>query len=96
MFVLNETAARNLFRKEAVFIGNSDCVPAYRIAELLGSEALDFVRVLNRRAPGAYFNVYCVGKHQFEYVTYKGFLSAVSARNVQLLEPLANAGEADG
>lgn len=85
---LNKAQASALFEREAVLIGTADAVADFRVCALFGKEAVDYVHKLT---PGNYWNAYTAGDTSIHYVTFRGFLAAVSFYNVQLLRNEAEA-----
>ena len=83
MSILNKAQVDELFRREAVLIGNSDVVPEFRVKALFGADASAFP---GRSSVGQYRNGYGIGNYTIMYVTYQGFLSAASFYNVQQLQ----------
>lgn len=80
MQLLNSNHVKQLFEQEAVLIGSSDGVPAYRAVELFGSEAVKYA--INPTNLETCFNIFGVGDFQLDYLTFAGFQKAASYANV--------------
>lgn len=80
---LTRDEAARLFLNYAFFVGNGDVIPEETARVILSDAAVDFMRRTGK--PGESFNAYGIGdRKQLVYVTFKGFLEAVSFRNVEL------------
>ena len=80
---LNQAEVDNLFRRHAIFIETTNCVPSDVAAELFGAEAVDFVRKLSRG--GEYVKPQFLDGEYFEFLTQDGFHHAATRRNLRLL-----------
>lgn len=80
MQLLNSNHVKQLFEQEAVLIGSSDGVPAYRAVELFGPEAVKYAA--DPTNAGIYFNIFGTGDFQLRYLTFAGFQRAASYANV--------------
>jgi len=88
MEILNKAQADALFRREAVLLGTADAIPEDRAKELFGEDAVKFaVRMGGQNGCG-------IGDYTAMYLTYKGFLAAVSYHNVEQIRNRAQKGEA--
>ena len=95
--MLNSAQAEELFKENAVLLGESDCMTCCRAAELLSEEAVEFAASFETAKPGTHFNLFYVKKgrksYSVKYLTYKGFQEAVSYYNAS--EILAEGATAD-
>lgn len=81
--ILNLKRARELFEEERMIFGNPGGVPLIRIAELLGDAPAKYAGRLDRtKGFGPYTGIFGVGSYQCEYLTWEGFLQAVTFANV--------------
>lgn len=84
MQLLNSNHVKQLFEQEAVLIGSSEGVPAYRAVELFGSEAVQYAA--DPTNAGICFNIFDTGDFQLRYLTFAGFRQAASYANVLEIE----------
>lgn len=82
---LNKAQAQALFEEKAILIGDRDAIPEQTVAELFGEAAVDHAHALER-AGERYCNAYGVGDYTAHYLTYGGFLRAVTYHNIRKLE----------
>lgn len=83
-FPLNLERAKMLFAEESTILSNSGGVPLSRAVELFGKKAAEFPFACDgAKAAGIYSNAFGVGDYQCPYLTWKGFLEAVTYANVQ-------------
>lgn len=85
---LSRAAAEKLFEKEAIWMGNEDAIPFYRIVELFGT---DYAYYLERERSfgrgslegGRDWNIAWDTKEEssFDYLSRSGFLKIVAAHN---------------
>ncbi len=87
----NSAQAKALFEREAVLMGTVDMVPDFRVAALLGKEAVEHAHRLDSARPGRYTNGYGAGSYTLDALTFRGFQAAVSFYNVQQLRKEARA-----
>ena len=81
--VINKKTAMEIFEQEAILIGDRDGMPTFKAKEFLGADAVEFPN--NFRGDNK--NSYWIGDDRhIEYLTQKGFLIAVTYRNVCLLQ----------
>lgn len=80
MKIMNKAMVDELFRREAVLIGSSDCVPEYRAAVLFGKDAVKHAKTLKL------WSGYGIGDFTMGYLTYLGFQAAASYHNVRQLQ----------
>lgn len=88
---LNKAQVAALFEREAVLIGESDCIPEHRAVALFGEKAVEHARGENRNKPGIYVNGYGVGDYTMFYLTFRGFQAAASFHNIEVLREEAQA-----
>lgn len=91
MELYSSAQAKVLFEREAVLMGTADMVPDFRVAALLGKEAVEHVHRLDSARPGCFANGYGVGDFTLDALTFRGFQAAVSFYNVQRLRQEAQA-----
>lgn len=77
----NRHQLKELFEKEAVFIGQQDTVPLYRVVELFGIKAAGWAVRGGSLSPN--YDIFGVGAFQLPYLTYEGFLAAATFANVE-------------
>lgn len=84
---LNVEEAKELFSRESVAFEYSSGVPLKAAAKLLGEDAVIFA--MNRTNPmekwGSTYGQYGIGEIQMPYLTERGFMVAVTYRNIELL-----------
>lgn len=80
MGILNKAKVDELFRREAVLLGNGDVVPEFRVKAIFGPDAVEFAV---RASGGQLSNGYGIGNYTLMYLTYRGFLAAASFYNVR-------------
>lgn len=85
MELYNSAQTKALFEREAVLMGTEDKIPSYRVAAILGQDAVNHVHSMDRAKPGSFANGYGVGDFTLDALTFKGFRAAVSFYNVQQL-----------
>lgn len=85
MHTMNAAQVKTAFEREAMLLGSEDMVPENRVAALLGKEAIDHVKRLDRVNPGQYTNGYGVGNFTLMALTFRGFQAAASWYNVHLV-----------
>lgn len=78
---LTKAEVQELFDKESILIGQSDCVPLHRAKELFGDGAANYAFSISRSI-GGYFGV---GDYNLPYLTLRGFQAAASYHNVEML-----------
>lgn len=81
MGILNKLQADELFRREAVLIGQDDVIPAFKAVALFGEKAVSFAKTGNGN-----WNGFGVGDFTLDYLTHTGFLAAVSFYNVEQMK----------
>ncbi len=86
METLNKAQAQRLFEEKAILIGGGDAIPEQTVLELFGADAVAHVHRLNKES-GSYCNAYGVGDYTAPYLTFNGFLRAVTYHNIRKLEP---------
>lgn len=80
--MLNSAQAKELFLQEAVLFGERDGVPFPRAVKLFGKEAASFaITPDDPRDQREYYSLFGVGNYQCYYLTFNGFLKAVSYAN---------------
>ncbi len=80
MAILNKTQVDEMFKRESVLLGQTDCVPGFRVAHLFGRDA-----VVHAKKIDGGWNAYGIGDFTLFYLTHKGFQAAASFYNVQQL-----------
>jgi len=85
MEILSKAQADTLFHRESVLLGTADTIPEDRARELFDDEAVN--NAVDWHNAGVYWNVYT--RCGIKYLTYKGFLAAVSYHNALLLNKRA-------
>ena len=89
MAILNKTQVDELFSREAVLLGQADCVPGFRAANLFSKDAVCHAKKIDGG-----WNAYGIGDFTLYYLTRKGFQAAASFYNVQQLQEEAELEEA--
>lgn len=82
---MNKSQVTALFEREAVLLGERDCVPDSRAAALFGEAAVEHAHNLNTSRPGWYANGYGIGGYTLFALTFRGFQAAASYYNAQKL-----------
>ncbi len=82
---LNKAQAQALFEEKAILIGGGDAIPEQTVVELFGEAAVAHAHTLDK-AGGSYCNAYGVGDYTAPYLTFSGFLRAVTYHNIRKLE----------
>lgn len=95
--ILNLKRARELFEEERTIFSNPSGVPLVRVAELLGDDSASYAGSLDRKkGHGTYTGIFGVGGYQCEYLTWEGFLQAVTFANVLRIAKSVSDKEAQG
>lgn len=95
--ILNLKRARELFEEERTIFSNPGGVPLVRVAELLGDTSAEYASRLDRKKGyGTYSGMFGVGSYQCEYLTWEGFLQAVTFSNVLHIARSVSSKEAQG
>lgn len=76
--MINKSTAVKLFEDNSCLVGEADVIPDDIAREKLGSEAVKFARKFNTK----YSNAYGIGDYTMQYLTRKGFFTAVTYYNV--------------
>ncbi len=87
--MLNSKQVNQIFRQNAILIGNADGVPEYRAVELFGEEAVDYV--MGTKGRNGYYNGYGIGDYNLFYLTYSGFQAVATYANVIEVRELCKA-----
>lgn len=82
--ILNMEQAKELFAKEHTIFADPGGVPLSRAAELFGEDAIEFVFKLGgSKVLGSKYNgLFGIGAYQCLYLTWEGFLKAVTYVNI--------------
>lgn len=88
---LNKAQVTALFEREAVLIGESDCIPEHRAVALFGKKAVKHAQDMNGSKRGLYVNGYGIGDYTMNYLTFRGFQAAASFHNIEVLREEARA-----
>lgn len=85
----NKKQAMALFNENAILIGG-DAIPEKTVYNLFGAEAVRFVASIasGKKRPGEYRNGYTANGRTIGYVTYEGFLIAVTYHNVSIQQKI--------
>lgn len=95
--ILNLKRARELFEEERTIFSNPGGVPLVRVAELLGDKSAEYAgRLDGKKGYGTYTGIFGVGDYQCEYLTWEGFLQAVTFANVLRIAKSVSDKEAQG
>ena len=95
--ILNLKRARELFEEERTIFGNPGGVPLVHVAELLGDKPAEYAsRLDGKKGYGTYTGTFGVGTYQCEYLTWEGFLQAVTFANVLHIAQSVSDKEAQG
>ena len=87
--VINKKEAIGLFKMFAVLIDDRDVMPEFEAVELFGEDAVKFSLVER--------NSYWLGDDRYaNFITLKGFLTAATYRNVEILNKRVYAFEDEG
>ena len=81
MAILSKNQVDELFSREAVLLGQADCVPGFRAAHLFGRDAVCHAKKIDGG-----WNAYGIGDFTLFYLTRKGFQAAASFYNIQQLQ----------
>lgn len=82
---MSKEQATSIFMKECILIGNFDSITMTKARRILGIEACEYVLNCRGKA-GEWWNNFGVGSERgsINYLTFKGFMQAVSYHNVCL------------
>lgn len=83
----NLEQAEKMYSIHAVLFGDREGVPLFVAEDTLGFEAVHFVRKLNADNRGL-INGYGIGNFTAEYLTKRGFMTAVTFLNVNAIRLL--------
>lgn len=78
----NDAQVKSLFDREAILIGSRDVVPIYRVKQLFGEGAAQFVW---KPCENDLSNAFGIGNRNLGYVNYRGFQMAASYFNVEVV-----------
>lgn len=83
MELLNCEQVKTLFEREAVLFGTADGIPIQKVEKLFGQKAADFAARLNHGSNG-----FGIGDYTAYYLTFRGFQTAATYHNVDLIRSL--------
>ena len=100
--LLNSDQAEELFNKEAIMISERDAVPVARAVELLGGDAVLCVKLYANKYDGKGKDggplllswIALDGKTEVKFLTWPGFVLAVTYHNVFVQDERENPGKA--